>query len=236
MGCRMRILITGANRGLGLQLAKVGLERGHEIIASLRDFNQKGELESIQQHNSNLTLIKMDVSNDQSVSDAKLEFDQHFSSLDVIMNNAAILLERDQNIEELSFESVLKSLDVNTVGPMRVVQAFLDSLRAGSNQQIINISSEAGSLTHSYSPDYSYGISKAALNMFSEKLNVYLRKENILVYSIHPGWMKTDMGGTKAPLNPYETACHLFDLLEKKKKIEKQDFIFMDYNGAAMDI
>lgn len=105
----------------------------------------------------------------------------------MIINNAAILNGRGTSIEDLDIEAIKLAFDVNTLGPARVIKHFLPLLKKGENQSIINISSEGGSLTNAYSGDYPYGLSKAALNMLSEKLHVALKNEGIQVLSVHQG-------------------------------------------------
>jgi len=124
---------------------------------------------------------------------------------------------------------------VNLYGPMRVVKHFLPLLFKGANQTIINISSDAGSMTNAYGGDYPYAISKAALNIFTKQIKSYVQNRNINVYAVHPGWIKTDMGGERAPGSPEETANNLMDIIEKKKIIEDSLF-FIKHDGESMKI
>lgn len=234
----MNILITGANRGLGYHLAKVGLERGHFIFASVRTITPQSiqQLEKLKNdYPQNIEMIELDVSSEESVKQAAQIVAENEQHLDSIINNAGILLERDKQIDELDIDEVTRSLDINTIGPIRVIKHFLALVEKGKKQSIINISSEAGSLTNAYSGDFPYGLSKAALNMLSEKLHVSLKDKDIQVYSIHPGWMKTDMGGGKAPTEPSDTAKGIFEIIERKLEIQSQ-YVFIDYKGQPMTI
>lgn len=231
----MDILITGANRGLGLQLVKVGLENGHQVFAGVRDTSEsklKQLTELKEKYSNQLEIIALDVTSEESVRVAASKLN---GSLDVIINNAAILNEREKSIEDLDIKACSLAFDINTLGPMRVIKHFLSLLKNGENQSIINISSEAGSLTNAYSGDYPYGLSKAALNMLSEKLRVTLKDEGIQVLSVHPGWMKTDMGGEQAPTNPTDTARGIYHLIDRQVHIESE-FVFIDYQGKPMSI
>jgi len=231
----MKILITGANRGLGLQLAKVGLEKGYDVFASVRDMSASKiqELTELkEQYNNQLEIVHLDVTSEKSVRAATSKLN---GSLDVIINNAAILNEREKNIEDLDLDACQLAFDINTLGPIRVIKHFLPLLKNGKNQSIINISSESGSLTNAYSGDYPYGLSKAALNMLSEKLHVTLKDEDIQVLSIHPGWMHTDMGGEHAPTDPADTATSIYRLIHREVPIDSE-FVFIDYQGNPMSI
>jgi NAD(P)-dependent dehydrogenase (short-subunit alcohol dehydrogenase family) len=231
----MRILITGANRGLGLALSQVGAERGHQIIAGVRDF-QEG-LESLTQFemNKSISLLSLDVTDEESVTSASNVVKDNYGTIDVIINNAGVLLERDKQIEDLDLDQVKATFDVNFFGPIRVVKHFLPLLLMGDRSSIINISSEAGSMSNAYGGDYAYASSKTALNMFTLQLNQYVKSKNINVYSVHPGWIKTDMGGDRAPGNPIDTAKGIFDIIEGKREIESYN-VFITYEGQPMPL
>ncbi|PLS01068.1 SDR family NAD(P)-dependent oxidoreductase [Neobacillus cucumis] len=231
----MRILITGANRGLGLALSQVGAERGHHILAGVRDAEQgRGKLSELE-FSKSISIVSLDVTKEDSVLQAANFVKEHFGSIDAIINNAGILLERDKTIEDLNLEEVQLSFDVNLFGPMRVVKHFLPLLLMGDSSSIINISSEAGSFENAYGGDYAYASSKTALNMFSEQLSNYVKEKNIQVYAVHPGWIQTDMGGVNAPGNPIETAKGIFDLIEKRKIVESK-YCFINHDGSPMPI
>lgn len=231
----MKILITGANRGLGLQLVTVGLEKGHNVFAGVRDMHgsKMQELTELKaQYANQLEIIHVDVTSEQSVIEAVSSVD---GSVDVLINNAAILNEREKTIEDLDLDACMLAFDINTLGPVRVIKHFLPLLKNGKNQSIINISSEAGSLTNAYRGDYPYGMSKSALNMLTEKLHVTLKDEDIQVLSVHPGWMRTDMGGEHATTDPADTAERIYRLIHREVPIDSE-FVFIDYEGKPMSI
>jgi len=231
----MRILVTGANRGLGLALAQTGAERGHHIVAGVRDIRQGEEKLSDFEFSKSISIVPLDVTNEDSVIRAANFVQEQFGSIDAIINNAGILLERDKTIGELNLDQVQVSFDVNLFGPMRVVKHFLPLLIMGDSTTIINISSEAGSFDNAYGGDYAYAGSKTALNMFSQQLSKYVNGKNIQVYAVHPGWIKTDMGGDNAPGNPTDTANGILELIENKRKIESK-YVFIDHKGNPMPI
>lgn len=234
----MNILVTGANRGLGLSLTKVGLDNDHQIYAGVRNTEEETiqQLKELQKmFTEQLQIIQIDVTNEDSVRRAVNEIKRTTKSIDCIINNAGILNAREMTIEELDIGACMTAFDINALGPTRIIKHFLPLLRKGNNQSIINISSDAASLTNAYSDDYPYGLSKVALNMLTEKLHVYLKDDDIQVVSIHPGWMKTDMGGMNAQLNPIESAEGIFEIIHRKKAIESP-YAFADYRGKPMEI
>lgn len=230
----MNFLITGANRGLGFYLAEAALKKGHRVYATKR--SSEGELAALkEQYSDQLRIITLDVQDEATIKQAAEQMKQNQETLDVIINNAAILNEREKTIEELDIEASAVALDINVLGPMRIVKHFLPLIKKRDTASIVNISSDAGSLTNAYAGDYPYGISKAALNMFSEKLQAYLNEEGVQIFSIHPGWMRTDMGGEAAALDPAESAEKIIRLALREKRIESQ-FTYMDRDGNPMDI
>lgn len=231
----MRILITGANRGLGLALAQIGAERGHHILAGVRDVLQGEERLAHFDFSKSITLVPLDVTNEDSIADAAHTVKENFGTIDAIINNAGVLYERDKTIEELDITKVQQTFDVNLFGPMRVVKHFLPLLVMGDSTSIINISSEAGSIENAYGGDYAYAASKTALNMFSEQLKKYVKRNNIEVYAVHPGWIKTDMGGDRAPGNPIDTAKGILDIIEGKHTINSK-YAFINHQGESMPI
>lgn len=232
----MKIFITGANRGLGLSLATIGAERGHTILAGVRQVDQAKALNQLKERfPEKVWIYHVDVANEDSITEAAKTIAGELGSIDVIINNAGILLGRDNKIEEIDFKDIEDSFSVNLYGPMRVVKHFLPLLSKGVNPAIINVSSESGSIHNSYGGDYPYAISKTGLNMFSEQLSKLLREKNTLVYAVHPGWIKTDMGGEKAPGSPIETANGILDIVERKKKVTSE-YSFIDHEGNPMQI
>ncbi len=233
----MKLLITGANRGLGLALTNEAIKRGHTVFAGVR--NPEQQMDRLRQLSalfpSQVHLLPLDVANEASCQTASTSLALENISLDVIINNAAILDERSKRIEELDIAKVEQSFNINLFGPMRVIKHFLPILFKGPDSSIINISSEAGSFQNAYGADYPYALSKAALNMFSQQLRTYLAENQVSVFSVHPGWIKTDMGGEKAPGTPEESARDIMDLIEKKQTISGTSS-FINTKGEPMPL
>jgi NAD(P)-dependent dehydrogenase (short-subunit alcohol dehydrogenase family) len=237
-GKTMKILITGAGRGLGYALAAEALERGHSVIAGVRNEGGRhgGLLELAGRHPGRVVIAGLDVADEPMIAGAASNLKRQGVVVDAIVNNAAILLARDASIENLDFGLMSQTMDINLYGPMRIVKHFLPLMSSGGARCIINISSEAGSFTNAYGGDYPYAISKAALNMFSRQLNKLLKDRDIPVYAVHPGWIKTEMGGERAPGDPVVSARGIMDLLERKTTAGIGDVVFIDYSGKAMPI
>lgn len=232
----LNLFITGASRGLGLEIAAEALERGHRVYAGMRNPGKKNaklnELES--RYGDKLVCVRLEVTDEDGIAELAAKLSGGGETLGAIVNNAAVLEARNTPIEQLDMDAVARSFDINLFGPMRVAKHFLPLLTE-ERAAFINISSEAGSLTTAYPGDYPYGISKTALNMLTEQLRSYLRDRDVAVYSVHPGWMKTDMGGDQAPTDPRKSAAGILDLIERKV-VPDTKFHFVDYTGKEMPI
>ena len=189
-------LVTGANRGIGLELTLQLLDSGYNVHATYR--SSKGGLEEIQ--NSALTIHQMDVRNKEEISAVI----KSINSLDLLINNAGIADGHWQSISEIDMEHALEVLNVNAVSPVLVTQQVLPIL---SNQStIVMISSLMGSISDCRSGrSYAYRASKTALNMFSMAMKNELDGMGSSLLIIHPGWVETDMGGPNAPLSTDES-------------------------------
>ncbi|WP_138752652.1 SDR family oxidoreductase [Paenibacillus sinopodophylli] len=231
----MNLLITGANRGLGLELAKEACERGHHVLAGVRSpgSSAEGLMELASAYPEQVTIVPLDVADEQSVRYAYEHVSSRMDRLDGIINSAAILLGRDQKLRDLELEQLEQSFQTNLFGPIAVLKHFLPLLVKGENPSIINISSEAGSFAGAYGGDYSYALSKSALNMFSAQIKRELAPQGILVHALHPGWIRTDMGGDQAPGDAAVSAKGILDIVERKKVTDE---LFIDHTGAPMSL
>lgn len=234
----MNIVITGANRGLGLSLAAVATEQGHTVVAGVRSSasDMRGLERLREQAGGRVIPVELDVTDERSIAAAAATVGERLGAVDCLINNAAVLLDRDKPIEALDLERLRASFEVNLFGAMMMVKHFLPLLRRGNRPVIVNVSSEAGSITNAYGGDYPYALTKAALNMFSQQLARGLAGEGMLVYAVHPGWMRTDMGGPGAPLDPLDSARGILKLATREKVVEPAPFVFVDYQGNTMPI
>lgn len=204
-----RILITGSNRGIGLDLTRRYLERGEQVFATCRSPESALELaELAAQHSRRLHIIALDVTDQAATAEAARQVSAQTAALDILINNAGVLpggvAAREPNIGtfgQLEAAAMLRVFEVNAVAPVIIAQAFAGLLRRGANPRLINLSSDAGSITRrERGCDYSYPASKAALNMMTRCLSGDFRGDGVTVVSMHPGWIQTEMGGPYARL------------------------------------
>ncbi|WP_040951309.1 SDR family oxidoreductase [Gorillibacterium massiliense] len=231
----MNIFITGASRGLGLSLVEHGLAKGHRIAAAVRDPDSLSvrfqELE--RSYPDKLLIVRMEVKDEDSVRAASEQVRKQWGTVDALVNNAAVLLGREQLLENLSLADMEETFQINLYGPVRVCKHFLPLISASGDKVIVNISSEAGSFANAYGGDYSYALSKGALNLFSEHLRRYTTGRGIRVYAVHPGWIRTDMGGAAAPGDPAESAKGILALIEGEVMAGNVG-VFIDHRGEPM--
>jgi NAD(P)-dependent dehydrogenase (short-subunit alcohol dehydrogenase family) len=196
---RKRIaLVTGGNRGLGYETCRQLAQLGLRVLLGARDLT-KGKSAAYQLNEKeglDVMFYQLDVSDQNSISSVVKEIDQRFGRLDVLVNNAAILYDTWQKAVNADLEVVNDALNTNLFGPWRLSQAFIPMMKANKYGRIVNVSSLGGSLQYmNYGGTPAYSISKAALNMLTRKLAAELVNTGILVNSVDPGWVATDMGG-----------------------------------------
>ena len=227
------VFITGADKGLGFSLANKFLHERCGVFAGkyVSEINLRPLAERFPH---TLTIVPLDVTNMDSVRRAVKAVSERTSALDVLINNAGVILEdTEAPLEQLDLTDghLEREMDVNAFGPLRVTQQFLPLLRKGKRKLIINISSEAGSIAECQRDRwYAYCMSKTALNMESKILQNYLGPEGFKVLAIHPGWMQTDMGGPDADIHPDDSAEGIFRLAARDW--QPDDGIYMDYDAS----
>ena len=229
-GCDIvRAVVTGANRGIGLAITKVLLGRGDTVFAGVRKVEAESLKELKGRYGDRLGVMRLDVSSESSIR----EFAEGLAdeTVDVLFNNAGVLYKDDMN--NLDYEKVLYTIRVNTLGPLFLTRYLLDNLKKSERPVVVNTDSVLGSITtYSGTTSYSYSISKAALNMVTRILANDLRRYRIIVISIHPGWVRTDMGGPAAPVLPEDSASGIVKVVDSLD-IENTGK-FYDYTGREV--
>jgi NAD(P)-dependent dehydrogenase (short-subunit alcohol dehydrogenase family) len=190
-------LVTGANRGIGLEVVHQLAKRGMRVVLGARD-QAKGEIaaRSLTQKGLSVFPCQLEVTDQQSIDRLCADVTTNFGRLDILVNNAAILYDTWQQATTADLNVVHTALETNLFGVWRMCQAFLPLLRQSDAGRIVNVSSESGSLASMGGGTPAYSVSKAALNALTRILAAELAGAGILVNAISPGWVATDMGGT----------------------------------------
>jgi NAD(P)-dependent dehydrogenase (short-subunit alcohol dehydrogenase family) len=222
-------LITGANRGLGFEFARQYLADGWNVYAACRDPNSAAELRRLADSSDHkLQILALDVTELASVKAAAAELDG--KAIDLLVNNAGVMGAKGQTIGNIDYEAWAKVLDANTMGPMRVSEAFIDHVARSDRKLIVTVTSGMGSLADNTSGDsIAYRSSKAAVNMVMRSLAIDLAPRGITCVVVNPGWVRTDMGGAHATLAPAESVRALRQLIETLGPAQSGKFF--NYDG-----
>lgn len=231
-----KILISGANRGLGLGFVKASLDRGYTVFAGCRNPDKSDELKELEiKFKDRLFIISLDPTKLESIQNAVNEVKLKTSKLDILVNNAGMNSKSSGvdpavhlQLGKLQSEPMLAMFHLNSIAPLIMTQEFLDLLTASGKGRVINISSWFASLSIPQKGNYTYSASKAALNMLTKILANDLVKFNIIPIVVNPGWMKTDMGGKSANLEPIDSAKSILELSENLKTEDAGKFFNHD--------
>lgn len=206
------VAITGAGRGIALELVKLHLAKGDRVFALLRDPDGADALRGVAAGSGGkVTLHAMDVADDASVKAGAA--DTGDAAIDVLYNVAGVSGSTDAELESADFADWLDVFNVNVNGPMRVFQAFLP--RLGSGAKVVSFGSQVGASTWPYPGYEAYSASKAALHRLMVSVALGTKDRGIIAISVHPGWVQTDMGGPAAELTPLESAQGIAALAQR---------------------
>lgn len=204
------ILITGVGRGIGHEMARQALDRGWTVIGSVRQASHADLLRDLAAER--FTPLVFDVRDGAAVEAAAVTID---GPVDILVNCSGVIGPERQSVLDMDYDGFADTLAINTVGPLRVVHAFLPHLKRSANARILTLSSFMGSMSHAKSDRIAYRASKAAVNKVMQGLASELRPQGITVATAHPGWVRTDMGGNFADISPEESAAGVLDLCER---------------------
>lgn len=213
--------VTGANRGIGLEITRQLVERGYFVHATFR--KDKGGLSSLDQ--SKIMTHQLDVRYD---SEVETVFSSISSKIDLLVNNAGVYSTSHNSLENLSIQEVSEMMQVNGIGPLRITKAALPNLKLSQSAKVVNISTGFSSISDCSGGYYGYRGSKAALNMFSVATDRELRRYEISTLLICPGWVATDMGGHGAPLSPKKSASGILERIDELNLSNSGRFISHD--------
>jgi NAD(P)-dependent dehydrogenase (short-subunit alcohol dehydrogenase family) len=228
----MKFVITGAAQGIGFELTQLALAQKAEVIAAVRNPESAKDLNAVKAQNDHLTIVKMDVSQLADIENFKKSLEGR--PVDVLINNAGIYDQdkgpgpRTLADHRAELESVMA---VNTVAPYLLSRALAANLLAAQSPRLVTITSLMGSISdNSSGGSYAYRMSKAALNMFAKTYAI--DNPEVLTLTLHPGWVRTRMGGSGAPVTPKESAQGLFNVIMNAKP--EQTGRFFDFRGKEL--
>lgn len=218
-------LITGANRGIGLEFARqLSTRKDSVILATAREPEKAQDLARLVHR-----VIPLDVADEASIAGLGAQVKE---PVDILINNAGVGSDQ-KSINELTMDELRRVFAVNSFGPLLVAKALLSNLRAGGRKTIFNITSQLGSIANNKGgSSYPYRGSKSALNQMAVCLANELRGEGFTCVVAHPGWVKTDMGGQAAPLSPEQSVTGLLGVIDKLKPSDSGTFF--NYDGGTL--
>ena len=226
------ILITGANRGIGLALTKLALTKKLRVEACCRDLKNSIELKKLSDEYTDLNIVEMDVKSSNSILKASKKLK---NPIDILVCNAGINNGKGNIFsKEHNEKTILDVMMVNVAGPFLTIQHLYDNLNKKNGSKIAIISSLMGSQTHTSSNAVIYRASKAAANNLMRTISNQLINENIIVTSYHPGWVRTDMGGKLADISPEDSATGLLQHFQNLKK--EHTGKFFNYDGSILPL
>jgi len=200
------VLITGANRGIGLELVRQYLASGDRVFAFCRSPAGAAALNDVAATaDGRVVVLPMDVADGASISAGAKALAG--MPIDILINNAGVMGGETQTLAAIDFDAWANALNIMTIGPFRVTQAFLPNLKAASGAKVMTVTSQMGASTWPMGGSYAYTSAKAGVNRVMRTLAIDLKGEGIAVAMIHPGWVKTDMGGQNADLTVQESAA-----------------------------
>lgn len=232
-------MVTGADHGVGYTLAEELLRRGYFVMAARFDESER-QIDALWEKNrERLKIVCLDIGSDESVAAMKAQAEELLPCLDLLMNNAGILGDMEKTLgDALDFEEMQRVINVNALGPLRVSNALAGLVLKSRDKTIVNISSEAGSISDCWREGwFGYCMSKAANNMQSALVHNNIRRQGGRVLAIHPGHVATYMRGhldTTAKLTPEESARGILKVvLEQEVPVEKSP-AYLDYTGKPL--
>ena len=201
------VLITGANRGIGLEYARQFAAKGYKVIGTARNPSKAKDLKS-----SGAEVFQLDVTDANSVANLKASLKDR--SIDILINNAGYFERSDVSLDKVNFETFERTLSINTIGPLRITQALIGNLEKGQRKTVISMSSGLGSIERSTGRWYAYRTSKTGLNQINKILSTEYKDKGFIFTVVHPGWVRTDMGGPNATFTPEQSVAGLIKVIE----------------------
>jgi NAD(P)-dependent dehydrogenase (short-subunit alcohol dehydrogenase family) len=200
-------LVTGGNRGIGLEICRQLATSGYTVLLTSRDFH-KGQVAAEELRTQGATVVyhQLDITDDKSIQGMKSFVEREFRQIDVLINNAGVYPDEGVSILDLEADTIRQAFEVNTIGAWAMCKAFVPMMIDNNYGRVVNVSSGAGAITGMGGYTAAYKLSKVALNALTRIVAQEVRRYNIKVNAMCPGWVQTDMGGPGAPRSVEEGA------------------------------
>lgn len=220
------VLITGANRGLGLEFVKQFAQKGYKVIAACRKANKAKDLKAV---SGDVTIKELDITAENQLRDLKDELSN--VPIDILLLNAGVIGQRDIEIGNVDIDDMIDTFKINSIYPIKVFESMFDNVLASRDKKVVAISSIWASIGSNDSGGvYSYRGSKTALNSMMKAIAIDQEVNDIKVLLLHPGWVKTDMGGSNAHLDTNQSIKGMIEVIESNFKTGS----FLDYKGDKL--
>lgn len=224
----MNILITGANRGIGLEMVKYSIEQGWRVFACCRNPHNAENLFNIAKLANGRVSVHIADMLELSTLQA-LSYELRNDPVDILVNNAGIYGSEKNTFGSVDVSSWLHTFQVNSIAPLKMIEAFSEQLLMGDRKLVACMSSKMGSMAdNGYGNSYIYRSSKAALNAVVKSLSIDLKEKGIISVALHPGWVKTEMGGPDAEISTRECVEQIFNNLSSLTINDSGRFIDID--------
>ena len=224
------VLITGANRGLGYEFVKQYSENGFEVLACCRNRNNAKELKELAETSNKIKVYELDVGNVKAIKSLSQQLQNE--KIDVLINNAGIY--RSSTVGNINYDEWIESFKVNTIAPYQIVENFLNQIINGDLKKVVSITSKMGSIDDNTSGgSYIYRSSKTALNSMMRSLTHDLKNQGIATLTLHPGWVRTDMGGPGGWIDSFESVQGMIKQIDKLTL--DNSGTYLDYAGKSIN-
>tara|TARA_B100000795_G_scaffold230754_1_gene188314 strand:- start:1216 stop:1902 length:687 start_codon:yes stop_codon:yes gene_type:complete len=224
------VLVTGANRGLGYEFVKQYSEKGFNVFACCRNIGHAKNLTELVVASSNIKIYELDVSNIKSIKILSEQLQD--KKIDVLINNAGIY--RSSSVGNINYDEWLESFKINTIAPYQIIENFLDQIINSDLRKVISITSKMGSIDDNTSGgSYIYRSSKTALNSMMRSLTYDLKNQGIATLTLHPGWVRTDMGGPGGWIDAFESVQGMIKQIDKLTIDDSGKYL--DYAGKNIN-
>ncbi|WP_133130336.1 SDR family oxidoreductase [Legionella yabuuchiae] len=228
-----RALITGANRGIGFAFVKALSDCGFTVFATCRNPDEAKSLQELSQSHEQVSIKTLDITDDNNIQ--RLADELSDTPIDWLINNAGISGEQGVTVGNIERDNFLNVFEVNCLSALKVSEAFLPQVSKSQDKLIVCISSRMGSISdNERGRSYAYRTSKAALNCAMRSFAIDVAKDNINVMLLHPGWVKTDMGGEKGALEPEESVRRMLSIIEQHKNNSHADVLW-SHEGTIIE-